>query len=164
MFWRCPNTIRSWSDHKFKFSDRISIRIGTSTRSATLRYANLSVRRGNWSPLQQKAPIAQSELLGSRSSSQCRLRNLIREHFHESSWIKSRLRLLYVSLIIGSNQTSRDFWTSVQTAVRIATPLSCTSSQYIELFWDGPHCLKSLVICDLNHKLQSQSHRAIWSS
>ena len=39
-------------------------------------------------------------------------------------------------------------WTSVQVGTRIATPIYCTTSQYIELFWKGSHCLKSLVICD----------------
>ena len=34
-------------------------------------------------------------------------------------------------------------WTSVR-----ATPISCTRSPYIELFWSGAHCPKSLVICN----------------
>ena len=33
-------------------------------------------------------------------------------------------------------------------------PISCTTSQYNELFWDGSHCLKSLVICDSRFESQ----------
>ena len=45
-------------------------------------------------------------------------------------------------------------WTSVQIAVRIATPISYATSQNNELFWEGSHCLKSLVICDSRFESQ----------
>ena len=44
--------------------------------------------------------------------------------------------------------------TSVQIALRIATPISCTPIQYMEVFSDGTHFLKSLVICDLRFESQ----------
>ena len=48
-------------------------------------------------------------------------------------------------------------WTSVNKihiAVRIAMPISNTTSQTNELFWEGSHCLKSLVICDSRFESQ----------
>ena len=45
-------------------------------------------------------------------------------------------------------------WASVQIAIRIAMPISYTTSQNNELFWEGSHCLKSLVICDSRFESQ----------
>ena len=64
-------------------------------------------------------------------------------------------------------------WTSVQIAVRIAMPISYTTSQNNELFWEGSHCLKSLVICDSrfesqiaiavkSHDLEHLASQACW--
>ena len=39
-------------------------------------------------------------------------------------------------------------------AIRIAMPILCTTSQNIEVFWDGSLCLISLVICDSRFKSQ----------
>ena len=52
-----------------------------------------------------------------------------------------------------SNRTIGD-WASVQIAVRIAMPIPYTTSQNNELFWEGSHCLKSLVICDSRFESQ----------
>ena len=62
-------------------------------------------------------------------------------------------------VVAPSGAPPEELYDCVQIAFRIAMPISCTISQYNGLFWDGSHCLKSMVICDSQFESQITLYR-----